>query len=685
LKARDVFAAMAGRSGVRRKMTFMSGSAALFCAAVLAALLGTGAPSAGAVEACPNEAIRQAQHSTQLYDCRAWEMVSPVDKNGGEVLAEGDNMVAAADGNGLAFASHAVFGDAVGSGNAGITAYLAGRSPDGWATHAITPTSQPLTEQIFFGATDTQLFSEDLSHALARGYDLPGATDDAPNRINLYLEDTATRDLRTISPGQLDGSPIEYPLFEFNQQTSIMHGASSDLRHVGWVTTAQLSPQAAPGERNVYTWDDGTIHLAGILPDGSVPPEGSWVEPGGYRGAMSADGSRQTFLAAPTPGLPQLYLRIDSSRTVWISEPEIEASTEEPEGIAFQGMTPDGRNVFFVSDTPLLAEDTASGPDLYRWTDSPDPAHDSNLTLITHDGGALNDPLGAGGSLVGMSDDGDRVYVHENNAAMELWSHGVTKNIDAVGQTATPKEHLTLVASEPGFGRVTPDGNWLAYINLGRQMFLYNAEAETLQCASCPAAGGPPASVEVVPQMSEGAGFDYLAVRPRFLSDNGRVFFSTKAALLPEDANGTWDAYEFDGNTGALHLLSSGRGEGGSMFADASLSGDNVFIATRQRLAARDTDGALDFYDVRAGGGFAEPEPSPSPCGGEACQGGPAAGGPAAGIGSSAAQGPGNVKHRRCGARKRKVKRGGKVRCVTKYRKHHSKHKRADRNRRASR
>ena len=70
---------------------------------------------------------------------------------------------------------------------------------------------------------------------------------------------------------------------------------------------------------------------------------------------MSADGSRQSFLSGG-----QLYLRIDAARTALVSE-------SENEGVAasdafFEGMTPDGKNVFFVTDTPLLAADTAPGP-----------------------------------------------------------------------------------------------------------------------------------------------------------------------------------------------------------------------------------------------------------------------------------------------------------------------------------
>ena len=43
------------------------------------------------------------------------------------------------------------------------------------------------------------------------------------------------------------------------------------------------------------------------------------------------------------------------------------------------------------------------------------------------------------------------------------------------------------------------------------------------------------------------------------------------------------------------------------MFLDASASGDDVFFATRERLAPTDTDELVDVYDARVDGGFPAP------------------------------------------------------------------------------
>ncbi len=673
----------------------------------------------GVAAGCPNDAIRQSQHSTLLGECRAWEMVSPVDKNGNEVGAEGVAAFSSTSGDAFVYNAATSFAETVGSGRAGWSTYLARRDSDGWQNHSITPQPRTQTAQALFGGTSTKAFSNDLSRALTVGYDLPGAADSTPERQNLYLEDTATRGLQTISRSQRGNGedPAQYPPLELIDGEPLW-GASADLGHVAWVTAFQLLPSGvAPGYyeasepskpegQNVYTWDEGTIHLAGILPDGTVPPEGSRVSPlsQGFRGTMSADGRLQTFVASPSAGAPaQLYVRIEHDRTAWVSEPEVTqaenpAFKELPEGIVFQGMTPDGHDLFFVSESPLLAADTAPGFDLYRWTAGPDPAHESNLTLITDTGDASPSSQGFGDALIGMSDDGTRVYVTESSDTLRVWDDGVSTVIDNVPRVASEgKYQLTLTTANPGGARVSPDGNWLAYINyqVDKQMYLYNFTTDTQVCVSCSPSGKP---VDVVPAMG-GNKFEDVGGRPRFLSDDGSVFFSTAAPLLPQDFNGVSDAYEFDGATGQLHLISSGRGSDAAMFADASPSGDDVFFATRQSLVRSDTDGsALDFYDARRYGGRPEPEAPAPNCAAESCQ--PPSGTPPSSslAASSALGGGGNVKPpRHCGKNRHRVRRGGKSRCVklkthAKHRKTHAKHRkanprnqRADSNRRAGR
>jgi hypothetical protein len=240
---------------------------------------------------------------------------------------------------------------------------------------------------------------------------------------------------------------------------------------------------------------------------------------------------------------------------------------------------------------------------------------------------------------------------------------------------------LTLLASRPGLGRVSSDGNWFAYLKevhgsspnpFEGKLYLYDRQRQTLVCVTCPA----DATVQTL--LTQSASRSYLDARPRFLSDDGKVFFTSAGALLPEDTNGVADVYEYDGQTGALSLLSSGRGSEPANFVDASRSGDDVFIVTRQQLVSSDLDENVDLYDVRVGGGFEEPGAAPVPCSGEACRGAASGSPPVPAIVSGGA-GRGNMHQIRCRKHTHKVRRKGKVRCVRNHNRH------AKHNRRASR
>jgi hypothetical protein len=75
-----------------------------------------------------------------LPGCRAWEMVSPPDKNGGSVMRDSSRIRAASDGSAVGFGSLQGFAGVLGAGI--VFEYIAQRSTDpdpghnGWSTHA---------------------------------------------------------------------------------------------------------------------------------------------------------------------------------------------------------------------------------------------------------------------------------------------------------------------------------------------------------------------------------------------------------------------------------------------------------------------------------------------------------------------------------------------------------------------
>jgi hypothetical protein len=100
------------------------------------------------------------------------------------------------------------------------------------------------------------------------------------------------------------------------------------------------------------------------------------------------------------------------------------------------------------------------------------------------------------------------------------------------------------------------------------------------------------------------------------MADDGRVFFTTRDALVPEDANGNInDVYEFV--NGRPQLITSGTGGrdttgAGFLFPatrtgleSVSSDGRDVFFSTFETLVDEDVNGPfVKFYTARTGGGF---------------------------------------------------------------------------------
>jgi hypothetical protein len=167
-------------------------------------------------------------------------------------------------------------------------------------------------------------------------------------------------------------------------------------------------------------------------------------------------------------------------------------------------------------------------------------------------------------------------------------------------------------------------------------------------------------------------------VKTRNLSaDGNRVFFETPDQLVSTDVNGVSDVYEWEADGtgscqsdrqdgGCLYLLSTGTSPLPSRFADASASGNDVFIFTAQSLVRQDRDELVDVYDVRVGGGIPSQEQvEPEPCEGENCKGSvlqpPAPAGP-----GSNGTGPGNPKPLACKKGFKRATKHGREVCVKK-------------------
>ena len=145
---------------------------------------------------------------------------------------------------------------------------------------------------------------------------------------------------------------------------------------------------------------------------------------------------------------------------------------------------------------------------------------------------------------------------------------------------------------------------------LPRDVYLRSRDRE--YCVSCIPDGAPPTSN--VEASDNGL----------FMTNDGRVFFSTADALVPQDTDGIRDVYEYV--EGRPQLISSGTGsrEVGVSRGQASGIGQGrpdrrqrqrhrrLLLHLRHARPEDHNGSALKFYDARTDGGFAEP-PAPPP------------------------------------------------------------------------
>ncbi len=155
----------------------------------------------------------------------------------------------------------------------------------------------------------------------------------------------------------------------------------------------------------------------------------------------------------------------------------------------------------------------------------------------------------------------------------------------------------------------------------------YTEGAPSNVCVSCQPEGQRPSVPKQVEEhlfgSTEGGWVKVIAgVPPLNLLDDGRVFFDSYAPLV-SGATATSHPYEFapsgyvsaQGETcereaGCISLLEPGAHEGFPSWVEAaSENGENVYILAAERLAAQDSDGLRDLYDVREGGGEAAKTP----------------------------------------------------------------------------
>jgi hypothetical protein len=639
-----------------------------------------------------------------LPDHRAYELVSPPQKNGGQVLPADPGisscgseaeckpgetydhfpMQSSPDGDSVVYEGTSFApGIGVPSGNQ----YIARRTESGWQSTNLMPSLVQAAGRGYMA------FAEDLSQGLF-GQQGPALSPAAPPEYkNLYAESTSA----PLALAPLLGAeppnrvPTEGGSFEMRYA-----GASAGFSRVFFEANDALSeetpfaPQAEDGgatKFNLYEWDRATGRLALV----NVLPGNATTQPGAAIGApsahgVSANGSRvfwsdeagqlfvreggQSTREVPDPG-KFLAADTDGSKVLLgnghVYDLEEETTTDLTagkggfEGIA--GQSDDLSHLYFL-DTEVLsgAEENGEGAkaqagkdNLYAWSEEGPTSYVA--TLLASDNGAAN-------------------LAHSND-----WSplpSRRTAQASPGGRYLTFLSQALLSSPLPGYSNVGPceTNHAGGFVKAPcPEVFLYDSAGGELSCASCGRSGTRPPGFSAL-RVIKGGG---MLPQPRYLTDSGRLYFDSQDSLALADTNeGVEDVYEYEPDgvgscgreDGCVSLISAGTGTVDSNFLAADPTGRNVFFTTRDQLALKDRDELIDLYDAREEGGIAaETETARAECQGEACQ--PVAAAPNDPTPASAGlRGAGNVKQgpsrkARCPKGRRRVAgKGKKSRCV---------------------
>ena len=551
---------------------------------------------------------------------RAYEQVTPVDKNGGDVggpafegVVAGALAQSATDGNSITYVSLSSFGDA--SSAELFTNYISSRRSDGWSTHAIAPPAATPTR--FLEVSPFRFFASDLSASLLE-WVAPALAEGAPQGYNnLYIReaDGTYRLVTIVFPPSLP--PAGY--------RARFAGATPDLSHVIFEANDALTPGAPAGTGSVYEWTDSTLRLVSLLPGpAGVAAENASAGDGdgaSFTEVLSEDGSRVFW----TDGAGQLYVRENGTRTVKLNASRRVVSLGD--GTAkLRAIASDGSKAIFTDQTALTDEPDDNGG-IYRYD-----LETETLRNLAPDAGG---PPGVQG-LLGASDDGLTVFFVAT-AVLDGGASDGAKNlyvarggeIELIAVLGEDDRDNWADNLETRTARVTPDGGHAAFLSRAsltgydntnaltgephRELFVYDTSESRLTCVSCNPSGARPIGGASIPAAAS------LSYQPRIISDDGaRVLFNSNDALVAADGNGRQDVYEYA--DGKPQLISTGMSGDISALADMTAGGRDVFFTTRERLAPSDRDNNSDMYDARVGGGFPVAAEA-MPCAGEACRG----------------------------------------------------------------
>lgn len=429
-----------------------------------------------------------------LLDGRAWEMVSPPEKDGAEpepLTKEGGAIQAAEDGEAITYVADGPMPAGVepeGSRSPEYAQIFSVRGAQGWSSRDITPpntkglgieTGLPPEYQLFSNSLALGLLDpgEANNERLAQPPLSPPITPGEVQERTIYLRDDAPlqpdasevasyekaaengKDMTPPNPGYLalvtqlntpGGAAFGGPSNGGATHSEGLEfvGATPDLGH-----SVVALRNTSKGTAGLYEWgpgDEKALQPVSVLPGGTlvgVSPElAQWAALGGSSGKDTrnaiSDNGALVYWGGVRQGKRNLYVRdTQTSETLQIDVLQPGASGQGGEEAQFQTASADGTRVFFTDTQRLTPNSKAlsGAPDLYAFdlTAGAGPLS-GTLTDLTPQAGANveADPEGAG--VLGASEDGSYVYFVANGALAPGASRGYCQHGASVEDTRPP-------------------------------------------------------------------------------------------------------------------------------------------------------------------------------------------------------------------------------------------------------
>ena len=602
-------------------------------------------PAAVTQESCGNEAFRTGV-AARLPDCRAYEQLTPVEKEGAQepfvyestilnaalVGEDGEHVVLEAEGT-----------DYRKGPSAGQYPYLFSREASDWSMLAGNPQPEAGVRRDI-----PQAYNSDLTQVAVDseyGTSAVGVSPDVEYDVGPLggpYKTVVSIPRKYNEEGELEGQGWVGADGDFSKLVLM----TTDHELLGEEETGtksgsdlyEYTPSGGLAQLNVSGEPAVTIGSCGAKLVKGYEDSVEKVLGESSPHSVSADGSRVFFEAVPGgkchEEAPSLYMRVDGSETVDIGAYHFLAANAQGTSVLLESHAGGEFVLYDAESHAVTVLPGLNGVKLWGTSLIPTVSAGLNALYFKGSGGLYKYDIPAEKlEFVVPADSG--LY----NQLLEVTPDGRYAYFEAES-----------VAGLPG-GSANHDG--LIDLEALTQVYRYDSQERVVECVSCASPYDPSPKL---PALLGSRIISDAQVGPlqRSVSGNGDyAFFTTPAALVREDDDGeipiegsgqaqekgsefgtaqegtspSSDIYEWRADgvhgcgrlDGCVALLSGGHGGYMTLFLGSADEGEDVYFYTREKLVSQDQDTSGDIYDVRVGGGFPSPPPRPTECEADAC------------------------------------------------------------------